>query len=160
MSLYTVHVPDAAPDAMTRGERTVLLREGFSLTAFVFGLLYLLWHRLWIAAAVWIVLLLALLAFATVIHPPQGALVALAGLMHLYLGIEGRDLLRSSLARRGYTMRDLVSASGMEAAEAQFFTRQPEAIRTAPPVVAGAARHMNAEAVPAVIGMFPDREGA
>lgn len=156
MAIYTVHVPDNAPDALTRAERTVLLREGFSWRAFVFGLFYLLWHRLLLGAGVWVVLLVVLAALVHLLGLPVAAAVVLAGLMHLYLGIEGRDLLRWGLGRRGYTMRDLVSASGLSAAEAAFFTRQPDALHPLQPAPLPTARWMGPPPGPAVIGVFPD----
>lgn len=159
MSLYTVHVPAEAPDAMTRGERTRFIREGFSVTAFVFGLFYLLAHRLWTAAAVWVAVLIALTVFGRVIYPPFAGLAALAALMHLYAGVEGPDLRRWGLGRRGYVMRDIVSAPDLETAEALFFARRPEAVRPAPAPSDKAARFMGPAAVPAVIGVFPDDGG-
>ena len=159
MAIYTIHVPDEAPDILTRGERTVFVREGVSLRAFLFGLLYLLWHRLWVAAAVWIALLAAITALGLVIHPPLACIVALLGLMHLYLAIEGPDLLRWGLGRRGYTMRTLISAPGLAEAEALFFTRQPEAIRSPSASLSAPGRWMAPATVPAVIG-FPDGDGA
>ena len=158
MAIYTIHVPDDAPDTLTRGERTVFVREGISLRAFVFGLFYLLWHRLWVAAAVWIVLLAAITALGVVIHPPLACLVALLGLMHLFLAVEGPDLLRWGLGRRGYTMRTLLSAPGLSEAEALFFTQQPEAIRSPSMSLSPPGRWI-APTVPAVIG-FPDGDGA
>ncbi len=160
MAIYTVHVPDAAPDAMTRADQTVFLREGFSLAAFIFGLFYLLWHRLWSAAAAWAVLLFVIAAFAHIFHPPLLCGLALFGLMHLYLGIEGPDLVRWGLGRRGRTMRDLVSAPGLAAAEAVFFTRQPDFIRAASPSRPNAPPWVGPASVPAVIGVFPDGDGA
>lgn len=159
MSLYTVHVPEDAPDALTRGERTRFIREGFSIVAFVFGLFYLLAHRLWLAAAVWIAVLVALAVFAAVLHPPVFGLVVLSALMHLYVGIEGPDLRRWGLARRGFILRDIVSAPDLETAEALFFSRQPEAIRSVPASSGKAARFMGPSAVPSVIGVFPDDGG-
>lgn len=159
MAIYTIHVPDDAPDVLTRGERTVFVREGISLRAFVFGLVYLLWHRLWIAAAVWIVLLAAVATLGVVVHPPLACLVALLGLMHLYLAVEGPDLLRWGLGQRGYTMRTLLSAPRLADAEALFFTRQPEAIRSPAASLTTSGRWIAPATLPSVIG-FPDGDGA
>jgi xanthosine utilization system XapX-like protein len=127
MPIFTIHVPDSAPDLLTRADRTVFVREGFSLRAFLFGLLFLLWHRLWIATAVWVTLLLALGAAWLALHPPAFVMVALVGLMHLYLGAESADLVRSAFERRGLPMRDLVSAASLGDAEVVYFGREPVA---------------------------------
>jgi hypothetical protein len=125
MAIYTVHVPELVPDQLTRADRTVFMREGFSARAFVFGVLFLLWHRLWIASLVWLVLVVALVGGWLTLRPPFFVLVALLGLMHLYLGAEGPDLVRWALDRRGRPMRDVVSGASLSDAEAVYFGRQP-----------------------------------
>jgi hypothetical protein len=176
MPIYTVHVPDAAPDAMTQADDIVLVRDGFSGRAFLFGILYLLWHRLWITSVIWILLLGVLATMAGLLHPPAVAMAALVGLMHLYLGAEAADLRRGGLARRGSPMRDLLSAPDLDTAEALFFARSsadPMAFATRvpsrPPTLPPAslppaplpAAPLPAATGPAVIGgLFADGSGA
>ncbi len=155
MAIYTVHVPDDASDLVTQADRTAFLCEGFSFWGFLFGLVYLLWHRLWLAASIWIVLLLALAAVAFVLHPPHVLIVALFALMHCYLGLEAHDFRRWALARRDFRLADIVSASRLEDAELIFFGRQ-QAKPTAPRPT---QRVAPLPSTPAVIGMFPDGSG-
>lgn len=155
MAIYTVHVPDDTSDRVTQADRTVFLREGFSSWAFLLGVIYLLWHRLWVAAAIWILAATALLALAVVLHPPSFFLAALSALMHLYLGVEAHDFRRWRLARRGFSMADLVSAYNIDEAEIVFFGRhqgRPSQSRTV-------QRWAAMPSTPAVIGMFPDASG-
>jgi Protein of unknown function (DUF2628) len=63
MPIYTVHEPTGALDPVERGDGTRFVREGFNVWAFLFGPLFLLWHRLWLALAGWL-LLAALVAAA------------------------------------------------------------------------------------------------
>ncbi|MDX7950726.1 DUF2628 domain-containing protein [Lichenihabitans sp. Uapishka_5] len=158
MALYTVHVPETAGDGFARGEATVLVREGFSPSACLFGFCYLVWHRLWAAMVAYAVLVAAIAALAIVMHPPLIGLVALLVLMHLYLGAEGPDLRRWDLARRGLALRDIVSAPDLETAERLFFTRQPAWPAAVPSRPHRAAWH-NRGATPAVIGLFPEGDG-
>lgn len=161
MPIYTVHVPEAAPDAVTRADDTVLVRDGFSGRAFLFGILYLLWHRLWIPAVIWLLTGGVLAAIAGLLHPPAVAIVALLGLMHLYLGAEGADLRRGALARHGCPVRDLLFAPDLDTAEAVFFARSPIVEPTGPASRAPPLPRTLSPTTPAVIGgLFADGSGA
>jgi hypothetical protein len=113
VKIWTAHLRQGRPPA--------LVREGFSLGAFLFGPLWLALHRAWIPAV---------LAFAASIlivrysGPPAG-LVVFLGLMAL-LGLSGRDLVRWSLARRGYVIVHAVVARSEDAALARLLDARPE----------------------------------
>jgi hypothetical protein len=159
MPIYTVHVPKSAPDLVTQADQTIFVREGFSGRAFLFGLLYLLWHRLWIAAAAWVTLVVLITIWCLTLHPPAFAPVALLGLMHLFLGAEGPDLIRFSLDGQGRHLRDLVSAPDRGTAEIVFFHREapPFPVLSQPAPAPTRARPPSS---PSVIGMFPGENGA
>ena len=156
MAIFTVYVPDEAPDLVTRADRTAFIREGFNIWAFLFGVLFLLRHRLWIAAAVWIAAVLALVATVVVFHPPVLPCVALAVLMRLFLGVEGNDLRRWGLERRGFRVVDLVSGAERDDAELIFFSRQPPKQPEPKPVQRWTKVPPT---TPSVIGMFPEGGG-
>ena len=65
MRVWTVHLPPAATEEGAADRRRppepVLVREAFSWGAFLFGPLWLLAHRLWLAALLWFVAAAALL---------------------------------------------------------------------------------------------------
>ena len=103
MRIYTVHLkPDRAP---------VLLREGWSLGALLFGPLWLLSHRAWIPAALFVAVWV--LAAALLPAPLRGP--ALLGVA-LITAVTGRDMVRWSLARRGYVLAHVVAARDWEGA--------------------------------------------
>lgn len=108
MRAWTVHLP---PDAA----EPVLLREGFSVWALLFGPLWLLWHRCWLAALGALVLAVAL-AF---LMPPLTLALA------VLLGLHGQDLRRWTLARRGWRLAHVVMARDEEAALARLLSRAP-----------------------------------
>src|SRR3712207_2763918 len=87
--------PDARLDREGRPSRRppVLVREGFSWGAFLFGPFWLLANRLWLAALLWLVAAVAALLLASV-----GGAWALPALQFL-LGCHARDLKRRALAR-------------------------------------------------------------
>jgi hypothetical protein len=88
----------------------VLVREGFSWGALLFGPVWLLARRAWIPAAlawcVWIA--------AALLPEPMDALVLLA--LHWLLGLVGRDLLRWSLGLRGFLLEHVIAATDEDAA--------------------------------------------
>ena len=157
MTVYTVHIPPGVSDPTLRADRTVFLREGFSLGAFVFGWFFLVWHRLWMAAIVWLVLAGLIAGFGYAVHAQAGFPLALLALMHLFVGVEGFDIRRWQLERHRFRMADVVTGSAREEAEYAFFHRQPEdAERTG---TALPSRIVARDTTPAVIGMFPDENG-
>ena len=88
MKVFTSH--------LRAGALPVLMREGFSWPAFVFGFLYLAVHRAWVAAA----LNLAVFLLASGLARSTGSGAPLLGLAVLQ-GLFARDLRRWSLAHGG-----------------------------------------------------------
>ncbi len=111
MNTWTVHLrDDAAP---------VLVREGFSLGAAVFGPLWFALHWAWVPAC------LALVVWVAVDTLVSGGtrLVLGAGLV-LLQGLSGHDLRRWSLARRRFTLAEVVGARSTETAWARLLDRR------------------------------------
>ncbi len=83
------------------GRDAEMIRDGFSLLAFLFPLLWLLWHRLWVEAAAYVVLALALVGLGWLL-----GLGDMAGLMalplNLFAGLEASTLRQRGLVRRGW----------------------------------------------------------
>ena len=113
MRIWTAHLrPRTAP---------VLVAEGFSWGALLFGGRWLLLHRAWIAG---VLALAAGVLIGTLTHGPARGLLEFA--LAVLLGLTGRDLLRWSLARRGYTLAQVVAAGDADAALARFLTARPD----------------------------------
>ena len=103
MRTWTVHLkPDAQP---------VLVREGWSWGAFLFGPFWLLFQRAWLPGGAVLALTLILAAAA---RQPTQALQSLA--LGVLLGLLGRDLVRWSLQRRGYRLAHVLAARDEEGA--------------------------------------------
>ena len=103
MRTWTVHLkPDAQP---------VLVREGWSWGAFLFGPFWLLFQRAWLPGGAVLALTLILAAAA---RQPTQALLSLA--LGVLLGLLGRDLVRWSLERRGYRLAHVLAARDEEGA--------------------------------------------
>lgn len=116
--IFTVHERAAAPDP---AERILLVREGFCWGAFVFHLFWLCYHRLWLAASLYLGLLVALGAAEEGLGLPATSLGALQLLLQLLLGYAGHDLKRHALTRKGYTLIGVVSGDSAITAERRYY---------------------------------------
>jgi hypothetical protein len=101
----------------------VLVREGFSFGALIFGPVWLAAHRAWLPAGALFVLTILLLVL---IHPPA-SIVLILGLA-LLLGFSGRDLVRWSIARRGYLESNIVTGRNEDEAHARLLTARPDLV--------------------------------
>ncbi len=107
MRSYTAHIkPDCPP---------ILLPDGWSWGAAVFGPLWLLIHRAWIPA----LMLAAVVALVQMLAPPALALVIGLGLGVLS-GLLGQDAVRWSLERRSYLLSHVLVARDEESALARL----------------------------------------
>ena len=120
MTIFTVlEPPDGKPD------RVAFVPEGFAWGGFVFTVLWALWHRMWVVAA----LLFARLRgaerrrAASRCSVPASARLLQFGIALLF-GFEARQLQVTSLERAGFRRAGLIQASGLEAAELAYFAGQ------------------------------------
>jgi hypothetical protein len=103
------------------GEAPVMVLEGFSWGAAFFGWVWLLFHRAWVPAALMFAVSLLLLR-------ASGALNSAAPGLALFVlqGMFGRDLVRWSLAMRGYQPGPPVVAANQDGALARLLTERAE----------------------------------
>lgn len=101
-------------------ERTVLVREGFSVWAFLLHVLWLLANRLWLAAVVFVLLLVTLDYVGRVYHLSHVSIWTLQFLMQLILGFMAHDLQRTKLQRRGFRFAGIVAAESELMAERRY----------------------------------------
>lgn len=116
MTVFTSHIKP--------GKTPVLVREGFSLWAAVFGWIWLLFNRAWIAAA----LALAVSVLVTRASLQWQSPAAELGLFVLQ-GLFGRDLVRWGLARRGYAEGPPVVADTPDGALTRLLTERADVLQ-------------------------------
>jgi hypothetical protein len=140
MAIYVVMEPPAA-NVAEAAERAVLVRDGFTLLAFLVPPLWLLWHRLWIEAAIAFAAGVGLTALGeTAGLGFTGA--ALSLLVSIYVGLEGQALRIDALRRRGWRNWGVVEASDVGEAEIRYLVGEElaevvaEAPRSVAPVLA------------------------
>ena len=119
MRIYTAHLRDKAPP--------VLLREGFSFGAFLFGPFWLLAQRAWIPG----ILLLCLEVALAALPRPACSVVGL-GLAWM-IGLTARDMLRWSLGRRGFLFAHVVAAEDDDRAWLRLMMARPDLIEPVVP---------------------------
>ena len=125
MRIWTAHEkPHASP---------ILLREGFSFGALIFGPFWLAIHRAWLPAGAALLPWILIALFAR----PPASVVLFFGLAFLQ-GFSGRDLVRWSVARRGYLEANVVTGRNHDEAHARLLAARPDLIE----------RSMTAEATP------------
>lgn len=107
MRIFTSHIRASEPP--------VMVREGFSWAAFLFGFLYLAAHRAWIQAALNLAALLVTIAIDRAI----GSGAPMLGLAILQ-GLFARDLVRWSLTQRGFATGPTVAAPDHDQAFARL----------------------------------------
>jgi hypothetical protein len=123
MPVYTVHAPIAHDADIATTDRFAFVRDGFHFWAAVLGVVWLAWHRLWLALLGWLVLM-TILDIAMVELGVTGGIIFLADiLLAVLLGLEAASLERWTLSRRKWRQLDIVVADDEEAAERRFFDR-------------------------------------
>ncbi len=166
MAVYTVYIPAFGRRTPSEAERyaalpdAVFVREGFSRAAFFLGPFWLAWHRLWGFLLLWFAILL-LLTVEAPHYLNGGAIVLIALLLEVLLGLEGNSLRRGELARQGFRLSDVAAGARRIDAERSYFRRALAAIP--PPVPTPKISDTpTAFAAPAgeVVGLFPRPEDA
>jgi hypothetical protein len=123
MPVYTVHAPVSSGAGLAATDKFAFVRDGFHVWAALAGVVWLAWHRLWLALLGWIVLLAAVDTGMTVLRA-GGTMIFWANvLLALLLGFEAASLQRWTLSRRNWRQLDIVVADDEEAAERRFFDR-------------------------------------
>jgi len=163
MSIYTVHQPPLdSGAAAAEPHRFVFVRDGFSWWAFLLTPLWMLWHRLWLALVIYLLLSAALDTGLRALGAPVFTLVLTGLLTSLLAGLEAATLRRFMLTRRHWRNIGVVTGNDVEDAERRFFdawirqapARRPPSPPSAPPSGSGAP--VPPAATSGVIGLFPE----
>lgn len=113
MRFYSAHLKaDAEP---------IVMREGFSWGAFLFGPLWFAMHRAWIAA----VITLAASIVIVVTAGPLTCAVLLLGLA-IALGLTGHDIWRWALEQRGYLLMHVFATRDADEALLRLIDQRPD----------------------------------
>jgi hypothetical protein len=123
MPVYTVHAPATGNAGIAATDRFVFVRDGFYVWAALLGVVWLAWHRLWLALIGWIVLMAAIDIAMMRLGVSPTAIFLVDVLLALLLGFEAASLRRWTLSRRNWRQLDIVVADDEEQAERRVFDR-------------------------------------
>jgi hypothetical protein len=119
MASYLILTPPQATGGNV--EETRFVRDGFSLTAFVFPVLWLAFHRLWFyAIAAFLVQAIGLEMLSVRGFGFAGAALILS--THILTALEGNHLFFAGLSSRGWRREGLLSAPNLGTAEEIYFS--------------------------------------
>jgi hypothetical protein len=168
MSVYTVHEPPVrSADPLPDAERIVFVRDGFSFWAFLLAPLWMLWHRMWLVLAGYVIVAVALETALAAFGGARAAASILGLFISLLVGLEASTLRRFTLNRRGWLNVGIVSGASLEDAERRYFEAwvqelpsqraAPMASPPAPPPASGTAPPSpRAPQGSDVVGLFPE----
>jgi Protein of unknown function (DUF2628) len=122
MQTYTVHEgPQPPSDRIDRAEALRFIKDGFAFPAFLAGPIWLLAHRLWLAAFGYAAVAILILAANEWLGLPDlAALAAFVGL-HLLIGFEADSIERANLEQKGWSSIGSVSGTSALDCERRFF---------------------------------------
>ncbi len=158
MAIHVVMEPPATA-GKSASESAVFIRDGFHFFGFVAPLLWLVWHRLWLEAAL---IFAASLAFAAASEWAGLGLSAavLPLLVSLYVALEGGALRIAAFSRAGWRHWGVIEADSADDAETRYmFAAEPAADVSAPATVAVSSATPRPHASGAALGLlhYPGR---
>ena len=160
MKAFTVHAP---PDDDADPERIVFVKDGISWPALFIPALWLLWRGLWVALALYLLYVVALIFLERAVGEAPVTIVAILGA--LLFALEANNIRRWSLGRRGWRQIGETFGHNQDEAEIRFFHEhwgRPAAERDRPSRASRLARAEEArrpDEDERVFGLFP-RAGA
>lgn len=116
MAIYSIYRRKGDPP-----DRAVFVKDGYSWPALVFTVVWALWHRMWIAAAVLLCLFAAVTVLAEWWGLPEDVIAIVNLALGLIIGFEAASIRGWSLRRAGFTATDLVQATNLEEAEFKYY---------------------------------------
>lgn len=163
MSVYTVHEPPQRDtSASVDPDRFVFVRDGFYFWAMVFGPVWLLWRRLWLALLFYVIAWIAVEGALWFMNAGWSAQAAINTAFALLLGMEASSLWRWTLNGRGWKNLGVVVGDDLESAERRFFQiwrERPQAISASKSSVLTNYGPKSADGASDVIGLFPEPGG-
>ena len=155
MAVYTVHEPPPKRFEQTSDpERFDFVRDGFSFSAFLFDLLWMLWHRMWLVVVGYVAVSAALELIFSLLGTTAAPRLVAVFLLRVLVGMEAATLRRFTLGRRRWTNVGVIVADDLEAAERRFFDVWVKSGGAAPRTTSE-SQSRQLMSTPDVIGLFP-----
>jgi len=121
MKTYTVLVKKGDENNL---EEATFIKEGFSLWAAVFQVLWALFHKMWLCAAALIVVAISFLIVEKCDIIKTDMLEVLRIGLFVFIGFSANDWYLKSLHKKDYIIYDIVTGNNEDEAKRRFFDRQ------------------------------------
>lgn len=121
MAVYSIYLPPDIGDRVLDADRArvIFLPDTKSLWALIIPAIWLMWNRLWLPFALYMVVLMTILTLGNQWNLQLAFL--LSGLPGLYLFLEGNELVRLKFEREGWLFDGILEAPDEETAELRYF---------------------------------------
>ena len=162
MPAFAVLEPPAYQHAgIEHADRFICLPERFSVGAFLFGPLWMIWRRLWVVLIVYLVAVGLIGYGVRLLGIGPIAIAAVFGLIHVLLGLDATSLVRWTRIGHGWRECGIVIADDLDMAERRFFDNRMAQRTPAKPSSVPAAGPVPAPQTsrPDIIGLFPEPGG-
>lgn len=165
MPAYAVlEPPGYQRPAIEHTDRFIFLPERFSLAAFLFAPLWMIWRRLWIVLIIYLVGA-GLIGYGLYFLGIGATAIAwVFGLIHLLVGLEATTLVRWTRIMHGWRECGVVIADDLDMAERRFFDDRAASRAAAKPAPAVAPGQLPAAQAaptgPDIVGLFPEPGGS
>lgn len=118
--IYAVYIKPQSPQGQ---HRPVLVREGFNIFAFLFGIFWSLYHRLWLVSLGIVAYNVALMYIGRwhLLTDPSVAAIQMGA--QVLIGFQANDWRQSKLRHKGYILSDIAMAETPLHAEQRYLER-------------------------------------
>lgn len=124
MKTYAIYHRSSSPTGVLADpDGAVFVKEGPAWPALFIPALWALWNKLWLVAAGIVALELILAGLGKVTSLPASTMIPISLLVNFLIALEGNELKRWTLERRGYGLVGLVTAPSPYEAELIYFGR-------------------------------------
>jgi hypothetical protein len=160
--------PGRGETSVGHADRFIFLHEKFSLGAFLFGPLWMIWQHLWLELIAYLAGLAVVGAGLYILGVGWPSAILIFGLLQLLLGLEATSLMHWMRVRCGWRDGGVIIADDLDLAERRFFdarvARRVAAARAAPvssslPAPPPLPGTPPGSGRPDVIGLFPEPGG-
>jgi Protein of unknown function (DUF2628) len=123
-SWYVFEPPGTVPHTVEAGAKTLFIKDGFSIGAFLLGPVWLLWRRMWLVLLFWLAAEIALLVIARLLHF-DGRLAGFVTLLfNICVSLEANALRAWTLRGKGWRFLGLTVGRTITEAEQRHFAER------------------------------------
>lgn len=166
-SWFVFEPAKTAPSTLEAADKSVFVKDGFSLGAFLVPPVWLLWRRMWLVFLAWLALQVALGAVTLMLSLDQRIAGVLSLLVSLAFALEANALRAWTMRRQGWRLTGIASGQTLDEAEQRHFEGHALAPPAAPdqpppgPQSSGpwSSALRRSSTTPGVLGVFPEPHG-